>query len=247
MKKYIVNAVFFCAVLVPFMGARAASPEITLSSMFATKYLEFSRGFVLHNEPVLQTDLLVTFTNGPVNGLYLDLWNSTGFDRWNNNLGDEIDYGIGWNGTIKGFGAHVGFTYLNEPNPLTFGSGDILYTHVRLTKDFKPFSVTLGYENHTTMPGSDFEGGNLVSLGVSRSFNFCESRFSLTTSLSSIYDFGGFGLDRGFFLKGSAGIGWNINKHLTIAPLAVTYYVPLTVRDSRETDAVLFSGFILKF
>lgn len=217
-------------------------PRITLSSLVANKYLQPGTGDVLHDRPVVQTDLLLTFKNG----LYLDLWNSRSLQgKWDDgSLGNEVDYGLGWDGTIKGLTVHVGFAYYDEPGVFTLGAGDILYTELRLGKELKWFSVTAGYQNYTTMPNSGFQGGHLISLGASRAQPLYGDKVILNASFAGVYDTGTLGTLAGFMFRGNVGVSWNINEHLTFNAVSVSYYAPLT---HRATDVIVTSGLTYRF
>ncbi|MDO8593969.1 MAG: TorF family putative porin [bacterium] len=246
MKKAILSV--FTIVL--FLGQATAEerylPTVTLSSYVADKYLQFGKGSVLSKDPVVQSDLFISWKNG----LFVDLWNSRSLrGSWDDgSLGNEIDYGVGWKGTLAtNLSLAVGVTYFDEPRAFTFGAGDILYSHAFLTRDFKHLSVTAGYENYVTMPRSGFRGGNLISLGVSKSQSFCKDRIGLRTSVAGVYDTGTLGTDSGLILRGSAGADWNVTKRLTVNVIGVNWYVPLTSHDKRTTDAMVYSGLTFKF
>ncbi len=213
--------------------------SITLSSAVADKYLFPATGFALSHNPVVQTDLLLTHKSG----FYVDLWNSRSLrGKWDDgSLGNEIDYGIGWNGTLKDLTAHVGVTYFDEPGAFVFGSGDILYSHARIGKDFKHLTITVGYENYVTMPESGFQGGHLISLTASKNFSFLKDKVSLATSLAGVYDTGTLGSEREFFVRGNVGINWNASKHITLNLISANYFI------RRASDVSVASGFTLNF
>ncbi len=220
-------------------------PSVTVSSLVANQYLGFGTGNSLSKDPALQTDLLFSFKNG----LYVDLWNSRSLNgSWNDgNLGNEVDYGVGWKGDIAPhLNLNVGITYFDEPKALTFGAGDIIYPHIFLTRDFKWLSVIAGYENYTTMPGSGFKGGNLFSLGISKYQLFCKDRIAVHASVAGVYDMGTLGSSEGFILRGNVGSDWNMTKRLTFNVLGVNWYTPITAHDRRVTDAVVYSGLTLR-
>ncbi len=246
MKKLIVNLLTALLALnrteaeenLPAEAGQQQPFSVTVSTVIANKYLN-SIGSVLSEAPVAQTDLFLSHKSG----IYLDLWNSRSFKgKWDDgSLGNEVDYGIGWNGTIKGLTAHVGVTYFDEPKAFTLGVGDIIYSHIRLGKDFKHLSLTLGYENYVTMPESGFQGGNLFSLTASKSITFWKDRLSVSTSLAGVYDTGTLGSDTGFFFRGNAGLNWNISKRLTMNIVSANYFV------RRTSDVMVSTGFSLIF
>jgi uncharacterized protein (TIGR02001 family) len=244
MKKLLL-AVSVLACALSTVNAQSTNPPftVTLSSVVANKYLN-QLGFELYDKPVVQSDLFISHRSG----FYIDLWHSTGFDtRLNNNLGDEIDYGAGWNGTLGKYFLHIGMNYFDEPNLFTFGRGDIIYTHVRIGREVGFVTLTVGYENFSTFPGTDFEGGNLFSLTANKDVSWWNNRLTTSASVAGVYDDGCCGLDDGFFLKGSVAFIWNVNEHLSFTLPGVYYVLPLTINDVRTTDAMLSVGLTYKF
>lgn len=228
------------------------TPSVTLRSVIASEYLMFSTGSILYDKPVIQTDLFVIFRNG----FYFDLWNSAPFEGYDHNLGTEQDLGIGWAGPLFVFGINgkasdmildIGIAYFNEPKLLTLGADDVLYSHVKLSKEFKLATISGQFENYASMPGSFYPGGNLFSIGFNKGRSFFKDRVSASTSLALAYGTDMFGLDSGFFLRGSVELDWKLTKRLTMILPQVNYYAPLTVHDNRSLDAVVFSGFSYQF
>jgi len=261
MNKYFVN---FVLLIVGLFGsevfgadnttntASGWKPTVSLRSVYASKYLVFGTGAVLYDKPVIQTDLFVSFRNG----VYLDLWNSTPFEGYNRNFGTEQDFGIGWAGPLSKFGVKgplssitldIGTTYFDEPKVLTFGAKDILWSHAKLTKEFKWATIYGSFDNFLEMPGSPYKGGNVATFGASKGTSMFNGLLNPSTSLALVYDNGGFGNDRGFLLKGGAELDWRITKRVTLILPQVTYYAPVGVDDSRKLDCVWFAGFCYKF
>jgi hypothetical protein len=243
MKKLLVS--LFSAISI--VASLSASPTVIAKSMLVSKYLAFGSGSVLFDKPAVQTNLFVGFENG----WSVDLWNSKSFTKWNKDFGSEVDYGIAWDGKIGDqLTANVGVIYFDEPKVFTLGAGDIVYSHASLTRVYgerkNEIRVTLGFENYVTMPHSGFQGGNLYSLGASRTYSLGE-KVSLTNSLTSVYDDGGFGFDSGWLLRGILSLDWKISERMTLALPQVSYYIPLTVHDSRKTDAVFSGGLAYRF
>ncbi len=227
--------------------------SMTFQTAVANKYLAFGSGTVLYNKPVLHSYLNTSLNNG----VYFDLWSSTPLTSgWEKNYGTEVDLGLGWNGALSKLGVtgtlsdiemSIGTSYFDEPKLATIGAGDSLYSHFTITKKFKLLSVSAGYENYMTMPGTGIQGGNLYSIGFSKSRSIFNDRLNATTSLTAVYDDGGYGMDNGFLLRGFTEIDWNITKRLTLVLPQLFYYVPLTVNDSRELDVMVYGGLRYKF
>lgn len=213
---------------------------VTVSSTVANKSLLFGTGSVLSSDPVVQTDILLSFKNG----IYLDLWNSRSLKgSWNNgSLGNEIDYGIGWKGILtSNLTLNIGVTYFDEPSAFTFGAEDIVYTHAFLTRDFKHLSVVGGFENYTAMPKSGFHGGNLLSLGICKNFSFCKDRVDLDTSLSGVYDTGTIDSEKGLFLRGNMMLSYKATKHFTLNILSLNYFI------RNRSDLMAATGLTVSF
>ncbi len=235
-------------VLLSMCGIRADGtngwPSVTFKSTYANKYLAFGSGSVLYDEPVMQSDLFIAFDSG----LYLDLWNSKSFSgKWNGNLGNEVDYGIGWAGKVRDFNVDIGVTYFDEPKMFNLKSGDIIYTHASISRECRKYLVSWTWENYITMPNTGFQGGNLFSARIYRGFQLIQDKATLNLSTALVYDDGGFGADDGFLQKGNVGIDWKITDHLMLNAPSVNYYVPISVHDARKTDTVIFAGLTYKF
>ncbi|MFA6432540.1 MAG: TorF family putative porin [Candidatus Paceibacterota bacterium] len=238
-KSFVVSVSLFLAV------GSVQAESVTVSSYVTNKYLAFGTGSVLSNDAAVQSDAFMSFNNG----FYAGLWSSRSLSgSWNDgSLGNELDYAIGWKGSVANeVTMNIGSCYFDEPRALTLGVGDILKTYMSVTKDCKLGSVTLGYENYLTMPGSGFHGGNLVTLGVSRSLSVSDGKFGLRASVIGVYDFGTLGTRSGFIARGTVGVDWNASKRLTVNVLGVNWFVPLTAHDKRVTNAMFTTGITFK-
>ncbi len=251
MKKLIVVAAAFMPLMAasPLEAQTNCLSSVTLRSVVGDKYLNFANGAELYGEPVAQSQLLVNFRNG----FYIELWNSTPFGDWNENLGTEQDVGVGWTGPLSlcglsgGFGETVldiGVSYFDEPDLAKLGSDDIVKSYLQLSHDFTigghKFSALAHYRNYTAMPRSSFRGGSYLGVGMATTVPLV--KVSITTSLSPVWDFGGFGADDGLMLQGGAELDWKLGKRITLILPQVMYYAPLTM-DDRPLDAVVFGGF----
>ena len=224
----------------------------SLQSVVASKYDSFVMGATLYDKPVIQTDLFVSFRNG----LYLDLWNSTPLDGYNHNYGTEQDFGVGWSGPLSTFGLkgsasdvvlNVEVMYFDEPQVGTFGAGDMLYTHVKLSKAFKWVTAFAGYENTAVSPFGSVRGLDVFSVGASKGASFFKDLVSASTSLALAYNTKAFGLDNGLFIRGNVELDWKLTKRLTVILPSLNCWSPVTVCDRRSFDAVIAAGLSLKF
>ncbi|GEM_PF-1203756 len=258
MKKFVVSLVTLLALISAAKSEETTNspwtPSVTLRSVAANKYSAFGSGGVLYNKPVVQSDIFIGFHNG----FYIDIWNSTPMSGpYNQNFGTEQDLGLGWAGPLSTFGLKsgpladvvidAGTTYFDEPGLQTLGSKDILYSHLKVSKDLSWFTANFMYENYTVMRNTPYGGGSLYSVGASKSVLLLNGLLTASTSVSLVYDNGGFGCDDGLLLRGSAELDWAITKHLSLVLPQVNWYAPVTVRDNRVVDCVLFAGAIYRF
>ncbi len=220
-------------------------PSITTHVEWAQQYLAFGAGINLTDDPVLQGSITLNWDNGT----YLFLWGSTDMSgRPGSSLGDEYDLGLGWAGNLKGWSIDIGVTYFDEPHMGKvghLGEEDILYVHLKAGRDIgRGWTASAAFESYITMPNTEYNGGNLYSVELAKTFKASE-RLSFPFSISAVYDDGGFGFDSGWFLRGNLGADITLSKTLT-ANIGGRYYVPFDVDDGRETDAMLYLGFTWK-
>ncbi|MEI8061782.1 MAG: TorF family putative porin [bacterium] len=222
--KALVLSIF--AILATLCASKAEN-NITLTTYAANHYLSFGSGRVLSKDPVIQTDVRISYGTG----IYLDLWGSRSLKGKANSrsLGNEIDYGLGWRGLVAPhLTLDVGVTYFDEPKVGRLGAGDIIYTHANLTRDYSFAAVTLGYENYVTMPRSGFQGGNLCTLGVSKGWSLCSDKVGVHASAAAVYDTGTLGTKPGFLFRGNAGVDYKQSKHVTFNLIGANWYAPVT-------------------
>lgn len=248
---YLVSFVCVCAIAGESLES-GWTPSVSARVVVASKYAAFGSGGILYDKPVIQSDLFVSFRNG----FYADLWNSVPFTGHDDNFGWEQDLGIGWSGPLSALGLNgfasdmtldLGITYFDEPGLLTLGANDILYNHVKLSKAFNLLTVFVDFKSYVPMPHSPYSGGNLYDVGISRGVSVFKDRLSASTSLALVYDDGGFGFDNGLLLYGCAELDWLLTKHLVLILPQVSYYAPITLRDSRSLDAVISGGLGYQF
>ena len=243
--------IVICCVWLQFLFTVAAgetamsnwSPAVSIDLIVASQYLSFGSGVVLYNAPVVQTGITAAFQNG----LWLNVWNSKSFNStWGKSFGDEVDYGIGWNTKVAGFGLSLTVTYFDEPLALIESHNDILYTQVLVSHEIGPVSARAYWKSYTPMPNSMYEGGHLFGFGLSKTFK----PFSFVAVRGSVdirHDDGGFGLNSGLLMNGSFGFAWNVSRKLSVIGPAVDLYVPISIHDMRKTDKVIYGGLRYQF
>ena len=247
MKKLIAVLLFTLQSLVSVVADEAVvsswAPKVSIDSIVASKYLAFGSGAVLYDAPVVQTGITAAFQNG----LWLNIWNSKSFNStWGKSFGDEVDYGVGWDTKVAGFGLSLTVTYLDEPLALIESRNDILYTQILVSHEIGPVNARVYWKTYTPMPNSMCEGGHLFGFGLSKTvkpFSFV----SMNGSADIRYDDGGFGLNSGFLTKCSFGFAWNVTHKLSVTGPSIDLYIPMSVHDIRKTDKVIYGGLRYQF
>lgn len=229
------KTVSIATLLFSSMLARSEVATVIAGASLADRYLGLNGG-QLSGDPVLQSYTKAEFDNGA----YAKVCFSKSLKgSWNDgSLGNEVDYGIGWSGTVSGkVSLNVSATYWDEPRAGTFGKGDILYLKAVCTRSFKNFSVFTTHEQFVPMRGSGFRGGSLTGLGgsISRSFG---GTWSMHASATALYDIGTFGNKAGLLLRGNAGLDRTLTRRLTLNLIAVDWYAP----ERRAMRSMTYTG-----
>ena len=216
--------------------------NVAVETGYYNKYLGFGSGGVLHNGSVVQSSLTVNFDDG----LYVSLWNSFSPDgRYN--LGDEIDYKVGWTGKVsQNWSTDISLIYFDEPSFTKFGSGDIWYVSMTNSRPIGDYTLNVKTRCYTPVGGSKFEGGWLIGPSISRNFNI-NSRLSLFCDVGVNYDDGGFGMDNGLIFTAFTSLNLKVTNCFSWNVVQATLYIPINVSDSRKNDVVWGSGVKIQF
>lgn len=218
------------------------SASTVITTKYANKYLSFGGGSVLHDGSVIQTDITTTFENGA----FVGIWTSYSPDG-ESNLGDEIDFTVGWSGQIgKGWTLGYSSTYFDEQELSTFGAGDILYNKLVLSRQLSDYTLAFTVRNYSPMSGSGFEGGWLIGASVSRNFQLSE-KLSLFTSIELNHDNGALGCDSGLMVNPFVGMSYKVNDAVTWDIIQANGHVQLTTDDARKSDIMWSTGFKYSF
>ncbi|MES2436859.1 MAG: hypothetical protein V4519_02515 [Patescibacteria group bacterium] len=228
----------------------APHPSVVLTTRLWSQYYG-ANGSVYHTDPVLQSDVFVTFPNG----VYIDLWHSAGLDdaNLNSNFGDEVDYTLGWVGKVRDVNVNVGVSYfdLAAPRLLSGTKGDLIYMYGELSLDLdlgnghtiKPFLKPEAYLS-ANATNEGFEGQ--VQVGVNHIWQVNES-VSFQHRLAVLADPGFYGFDSGLMLFYSGGVAWKLSDSITLDLPVWKMGTPITsMSDSREFDGAIGVGLTIK-
>ncbi|MEN9604641.1 MAG: hypothetical protein RJB39_326 [Candidatus Parcubacteria bacterium] len=222
----------------------SAGPTVTTKLFINDSYQAFGAGITLWNDTCLQAEIGVAFNNG----VYLFLWGSSDLEgRPGSSLGDEYDFGVGWGGKLGDWNVDIGVTYFDEPHlgrVARFGPEDILYTHIKVGRDIgKGWTASAGFENYSTTHNTGYNGGNLASLEVAKTFKLTK-KWSMPFSVAAVWDDGGFGFEEGLLFRGNLNFEYQLNASTTLSA-GGRFYVP-TMNDARDNEAMLYGGIIVK-
>jgi hypothetical protein len=223
------------------VSANSAPSKTSVITKFgvANQYLAFGNGAMLDEDVAAQALVLVLFPNG----FNMSGWGTTNFKKWNSTLGSEIDFGVGWSGKVAEYvDLDVGVTYFDEPRVGTFGKGDIVYGRATLSRNILGVTTSFGYESYVTMPGSGIKGGDIYSIGASKKVSLRGDRASWSNMLALAYDDGGFGLAKGFLVRGTSTFDWKLSDRLTLTLPQVYYYLQNGKSNRPKNDTVVYGG-----
>ena len=223
------------ALLLSFFAASVASAqEVTVTSMVKGAYLG-PDGAVWYRHPLLQSDIFVAWDNG----VYADLWTSTGFNT-RKDWDKETDITLGYGGKFRQLNYSVEGVYFAVMD------GDILHGKLELsveTPKVSPFVRVMGYV--PTRKGGPKEGVLLVG-GFKTGFAPSD-KVEISLEGSGRHDSGAFGYDEAWLVQGKVGVGVALTPKTQLL-LGVELARPLTVvTDGRKGEVVWEIGLSHRF
>jgi len=236
-------------VLIP--QAKAEGASVTVSTKVLSQYLG-SDGAIFHDKPVLQTDVFIQLPRG----VYIDFWHSVGLDGtdMSSDYGDEIDYTLGWSGTLKGFVLDTGVSYFELVELLDIPQGDVIQPYIEVSKGFntnKSQSLTPYFRVEFPFPakGSSPEKGILTYGGLRHTWQG-SPMLTMNQEVYVLRDDGAFGFDSAVVGQYHIRLSWNYFKRINIDFLSLDVSTPLTSvsdADGRKTEVVVGGGLTFNF
>lgn len=226
------------AVIVVLTTLTGNSQDFNINLDWKSSYVLMDNAGVFHPEPVIQGDITASFSNGT----YACVWFSDSPESgWGDDLGDEIDFIVGWSGEIgHGFKMNTSVFYFYEPEE-TFP--DIWYPKMIISREF--FGWNVGLQAGAYLPVDGSEGGWLVGPTASKTFQI-NDKVSIPICVKLIYDDGGFGGDSGFIPSISTGLTYTVNDNLTFR-VSIAGCTTIGIDDARESQLVWNMGASYKF
>jgi len=219
-------------------------PSVTVSTDVLSKYVAGSNGLVSYGKPVSQSALRFDWESG----LYLNIWDSQILGKGSpvGNFGNEVDYTIGWNGVVSGFGLDVSLNYFDLSAPKLFETrGDLVQIAVEVNREF-------AYERHVITPYIRVEPswvtvgvapfGTYFHAGVRHRWNI-NDWLTLSDGARIVYDTGVYGAAEGYNLRLDFGPVWKVTPTVSVRLPYARYFVPLShFGDGRKDELVFGAG-----
>lgn len=251
MKKLVMLLVA-AAIIMVFASVVMAAEEapkklsIDVSTGFYSGYLCDS-GWMLHNTPVWQSDICLSSDMG----LYADFWISRALDgsKFMSDGGDEIDYTIGWAGSIGyGFDVDIKLAYFDcfdirvadeESGEVGEICGDILQPSLEVGREFalsEAHSLRPSIKMEFPMPvkRGGPERGVYTHFGVTHTWAISPA-LNFSQTVKAVHDDGVYGADSGFVGMYGASLSYDLYKGVTITP-SVKVTTPFSVVDERKSE-----------
>ncbi len=224
--------------------------EVNFSTKVLNQYVG-DTGVVAYNRPVSQNDLTITHIPS---GIYLDIWQSISLNHVgrSTNLGNEIEYFLGWSGDIAGIEMDAGVAYFDLITLFKMPEGDVIQPYIELNKKF---DVT---ERHTLTPyvraeygipakgnAKEFKGLYVYS-GLKHGWQVSKD-VSVNQKAAIIFDDGAYGADRAWVGAYEIAPSYRIKEWLSI-DLTGKVIGPFTnVTDGRKTQFIGGGGVSVNF
>lgn len=249
MKRWIFILIGLCMLAATTVHAQQ-DVTATLSSRVWSKYL-INPGFVLHKNPVIQTDLFVTLPHG----LYFDVWGSKSLDGSSStcDFGNEIDYTLGLVKKLGRLRLDVGVAYYDICKLFGSPKGDVLELFGQLDQSFKiaeahtvtPF-LRLEFSARPFGTGASPSENILILAGVTHHWDIAPI-VSVNQTATLIYDQGRFFNEAAGIFQYKLSPVWNLFKHLSVELPNFKLSTPITHTHARGLETAVGAGAIYRF
>lgn len=233
-----------------FADDSAGNLSFKVSSKVYSRYLNAGAGNILHDKPVIQTDLFVSLPKG----FYFDFWHSAGLDGTglSSDSGDEIDYTVGWSGEVKNLNLDIGAYYFDCVDIFKSPRGDFVEPYLEVNKSFdisknQRLTPYVWFGFIYSAKEDEFGHGFYTRFGVKHAWQINPKlRFSQKANL--FFDDGACGFDSGVLGEYRCDLSWQISKSTTLDLISVKAITPFTsLSDSRKTEIVYGAGITRRF
>lgn len=226
------------------LATSPAFAQVTLdvSPSFKSQYV-VSPGIVVHNEPVAQTDLLLSL---PL-GFSVDLWGSTDF-HGDANGGREIDYGLGWANKLLSVWVYYydlsGLFSQKKFGDIVAASGEIGKSlPISGQQSVRPFAK-FEYNHATKDPGDN--SGTLTHVGLGHSWNISQ-KMAIGHNARLLYDSSIFGSDKGIMFSYGFAASYQLTRAITVRPVTLKITAPVAGIHDRGFEPVLGMEMSIRF
>ncbi|MDP3710496.1 MAG: hypothetical protein Q8R29_02095 [bacterium] len=232
--------------LLVLLAAGHALGETVVTSKVLSNYL-FEAGNLWHKTSVVQTDMKTSLSRG----FYFYLWHSVGLNdkNLNSDFGDELDYTLGWEGSIKNYSFGTGLIYMDYYKIRAQPRGDILQLYFEIKRKFqiaKKFSLTpfCRVERISAAKGTSPKRQSHTHLGTE---NFLEhKKLAITQRIEFLLDRGAYGFQKSVIGKHQLALSYKLLGNLNLDPSLISSVPFGSLRDGRGKETQYGIGLSLK-
>lgn len=238
-KKFLVILAFLVSTVTSSRCFSKVSTAVDIN--YTPRYMAGVVGNVLSDTPVATANVFA----GVDSGLYADFFGVMQTSDQSHLL--EGDLGLGWSGPIKGLGIDfspsayiIAFDGLGSP---------FIWVTFKLSKTLDSFTIFGSFDRFYLMPATAYgwDEQSAFTVGGTFSHSIMNPNTMFNSSLSEVYDNGGFGSFSGFMSKGMASINWKSSDSVSFTIPKLEAYVPNTMYDTRKAQLVLTFGMTVGF
>ena len=209
----------------------------SVSSNLKSEYMGFN-GAIFHEQPVLQTDLSLSWPSG----VYTGIWHSVGFDdkSLSSNFGDEVDIYVGWARSWRSLNVNTGTIFVDVYPVTTMPGGDVLFSYLEANTAFNSLSPFVRIDHSLPLVGQKPVRGTFTSAGLRHQWAINQNT-SIKQEIKTMHDTGTFGFDAGWLSQYLLTCNWHgFNIH-------VRGSYPLTKLSQRQPKLVCGGGYSFTF
>jgi len=224
-------------VLISLITALGSAQSYVFSTDVRSEFMG-ANGAIFHNQPVLNSSLILSLPNG----IYVGTWHSVGLDNTDlsSDFGDELDLFLGFSNSYEKINLDAGIIYIDVHNLAKIPEGDVVYPYMELNMPMANLTPFVKVECSFPIVGIEPIKGTLSFIGTRHVWKLNKT-IHVNQEIKTMYDSGAFGFDSGWI--GQYSISLNIKSFNIHARGAY----PLTELSQRDPKMIVGGGYSFKF
>ncbi len=207
--------------------AQASPAQITVEATteFKSKYVTPGLGLLADKGPVVQMGV----TASAPSGFFVGVWGSKSLtDRGGQlNFGDEMNFTLGWGGTLAGFGVAASVSYFDLA-PLTRSTNDMVQFALEMNRSFALGEHRLTpYVALKPMIALAKSDGLWIEGGLRHRWQI-DDVITITQSARVLCDTGTAGAERGCNFRHDAALSWKVSDNVRVDFPTIQFFQPIT-------------------